>query len=922
MNTEYNYRLVAFNNWGDSAPSSDVSVYTLVNPPGNVTVSNITQTGFKVSWTTNNNPVGVEYGIDLWEDDTHTYITSGFGVDLTEKLFSGLSPGTKYHASVYSLNSNNNSNTVTKDNIFTIPPTPPAPSLSVVSSGQINISWSSVQGATGYKIDCNGTVTDVGNVTSYSYTGLTSNTLYTFRIAAYNAYGQSFYGSSSSATTQSVSISWDYRIRPDDTPNVVDTSATTAVVDISNNEIRLPATPVVDLVSFWGSGEADYLVATISGIKHFSYNGSTMVENTLLNVSISNPLALAAPDPFPDVVVADASGIKHYSFSGSTMVQNPALSVAGLTGVAAIGAAGQNDITALTNNQVQHYTFNGASMARNTVLEPSVSFTNPIDIALGSGGYDTAVLEPNRVRWFNFTGSGMAENPALAVTGLTNPVAMAVADPSAGWDVAVVDGSQVKHYSFTGTGMAYNATLSVTTGLTSPRAVAVRPGGYDRIIVDGNQVKYYTWTGSSMVYDPNRSVTVANLIQGAGYRSSAAAVSKPFDPGANAVMVRVRAAHELPNNTSVTWSVTADGANWVKRWRVRGTASGTVLEVSPDNGVTWNPIGTANDALPSVNNTQLWAAVAPGRAVTWKAELATTDTNVTPKIATSPRGGVAVRLDTNSAPNPPLPQNYGTCFTTTTPMLSWTFSDPDPGDSQRAYQVQIVRASDYAPVLDSGKVMSGSNQYAVPTSTAPDMPGPMWSSGAYQFKYRVMVWDQAGVASSWSNWTDFCVNAFERPRIAQIVSPPAGQVSPDPATPATHIVITPGMTAAQLPHVKAGAKVVLLVDSIGPLNSFSAAFPYLSQTATVNVPAKLPDGVTNNPMFPAGSAVNRWAVEFWTNPSLAVCPSGTVVQVQLSGSGAAGSASLNAPPYADGVVVTEGSIYSDWFVVLQGRDTN
>ncbi|MEW6273539.1 MAG: hypothetical protein AB1556_00230 [Bacillota bacterium] len=45
-----------------------------------------------------------------------------------------------------------------------------------------------------------------------------------------------------------------------------------------------------------------------------------------------------------------------------------------------------------------------------------------------------------------------------------------------------------------------------------------------------------------------------------------------------------------------------------------------------------------------------------------------------------------------------------------------------------------------------------------------------------------------------------------------------------------------------------------------------------------------------------------------------------VVQMQLSGSGAAGAAQLNAPPYADGVVVTEGSIYSDWFVVLQGRD--
>jgi hypothetical protein len=118
---------------------------------------------------------------------------------------------------------------------------------------------------------------------------------------------------------------------------------------------------------------------------------------------------------------------------------------------------------------------------------------------------------------------------------------------------------------------------------------------------------------------------------------------------------------------------------------------------------------------------------------------------------TLPRGGVAVRLDTDSAPDPPTPQSYSTCFTTTTPTLSWTFSNPDPGDTQSTYQVQIVRASDYSVVLDSGKVISNQSQYTGPASTVTDVPGPLWSSGAYQFKYRVMVWDKAGAASPWSN---------------------------------------------------------------------------------------------------------------------------------------------------------------------------
>jgi len=714
---------------------------------------------------------------------------------------------------------------------------------------------------------------------------------------------------------------WDYTINSVDTPGTVDNSTTSAEVDTTNNEIRLPHVKTPDVISFWGSGEMDYVVLTTDGVHHYSFNGTNMVENSILNISATNPLAMAAPDPYPDTVVADSTGILHYSFSGSEMLQNPAMSVAGLTGVTATGAAGTGEVATLSGNHVEHYSFSGSSMARNAVLEPSVTLTNPIDVALGSGGYDTAVLEPDRIRWFNFSGIGTIENPALAVSGLTAPKAFAVADPNGGYDVAVIDGTDVKHYSFNGTNMVYNAALSITSGLTAPSAIALRPGSYDRLIVDGSNVKYYQWDGAALVYNSNLSVTVANIAKCDNYVASAVVQSLAFDPGMDSCNVRVRAVHELPNNTSVTWSVTADGTNWVKKWRVLGTATGSVCELSTDNGLSWSSIGDASVAEPSSTITQLWAQVTPGREVKWKAELATTDTSVTPKIATTPRGNVAVRLDSNSAPDQPVLPVYGSCFATTTPTLSWTFSDADAGDSQSAYQVQVVRASDMAVVIDSGQVTSNQSYYTVPTSMAPDTPGPLWNSGEYQFRYRVMVWDSAGAASIWSDYSDFCIVAYERPRVAQIISPPAGQTSPDPSSPATHIVVTPGMTQGQLPRVKAGAKVVLLVDSIGPIITFTPSFPYLSKTATINVTDTQPDGFTGNPLYSLGNTVNRWSVEFWTDASLEECPNGTVVKLQLSGSSTEGATLLNAPPYSDGVVVTEGSIYSSWSVVLQGRDT-
>ncbi|MCR4441899.1 MAG: hypothetical protein NUV48_07060 [Peptococcaceae bacterium] len=698
---------------------------------------------------------------------------------------------------------------------------------------------------------------------------------------------------------------WDYGIGVADTPATIDSSATGAAIDTAAREIKLPST-LGNLVSFWESGDLEYVVLTSSGARHYSFNGSSMVENQLLNASVSNPVSLAASNPFPDVIVADGTGIRHFSFGGSGMLENPALSVAGLTGVVTVGATGTNEVAALVGNAVQHYSFNGASMVRNSLLEPALS-ANPLSLALGSGGYDVAVLEANQVRWYCFTGSGMAENPALAVTGLNNPVALAVADPVSGYDLSVVEGNQVKSYSYTGGSMAYNSALSVTSGLTSPKAVAIRPGSFDRLIVDGNEVKYYSWTGSALVLNPSLSVTVSDIISGGNYAASAAAQSLAFDPGYNVSYVRVRSAHELPDQTSVTYSVTADGVNWVERWRVRGTPTGTVLEVF--SGGSWLPIGSASDALPSADNAQLWANVQSGRAVKWKAVLATTNPAVTPRIATNPRGGVAVRWDTNSAPNPPGVSSSGGCYLTTTPTFTWTYSDPD-GDSQGSCQVQ-VRTIGGILVYDSGRVYNSSHSFTLPTSAQPDVAGPLWSSGEYQFTVRVKVWDSNGFESAWSGDVGFCVVGFERPRVAEIVSPPAGQPAPDPLTPSTHVVIAPGTDASSLPRAKAGARVKVIVDSVGPLNSVAVEFPYGAYQSFKGDISQL---------NPAGSKVNRWTVDFWTDASVERCPSGTAVGMDWQGVSGAGNPRLKTPDYAAGVIQIQGTVLEDWFVILKGKD--
>lgn len=247
---------------------------------------------------------------------------------------------------------------------------------------------------------------------------------------------------------------------------------------------------------------------------------------------------------------------------------------------------------------------------------------------------------------------------------------------------------------------------------------------------------------------------------------------------------------------------------------------------------------------------------------------------------------------------PPIIDGGGSCYTTPTPRISWTFSQP-----QSAYQA-VIRSSSGNVVYDTGKVISSQNSFNVP-------PGVLWASGDYRFTVQVRAWNAAGYASGWSAPAGFCVTAFERPRVVEIVNPPPGQTAPTLSGP---ILIAPGTRAANLPRIQAGSKVGVEVDGIGIDSLVSAVFPYLNRTAVVG---------SGTPRVTSSIGTNKtWLIEFWTDASKAVVPDGIIVKMQLDGRGANGGAvNFGLPPYADGVAVISDTAYSDWFVVLQGRNT-
>jgi hypothetical protein len=100
--------------------------------------------------------------------------------------------------------------------VVTVPAAPSSLTATAVSSSQINLAWTdNANNEDGFKIErCQGTnCTNFAEVapvsagaTSYSNTGLTANTMYGYRVRAFNSGGNSTYSNTASATTSAGSV--------------------------------------------------------------------------------------------------------------------------------------------------------------------------------------------------------------------------------------------------------------------------------------------------------------------------------------------------------------------------------------------------------------------------------------------------------------------------------------------------------------------------------------------------------------------------------------------------------------------------------------------------------------------------------------------------------------------------------------------
>ena len=178
--------------------------------PGSLTASAVSSSQINLTWTASTDNVGMS-GYKIFRSGTQIATTAGTSYSNT-----GLSASTAYSYTVaaYDAAGNTSGQSAAKSATTlaapttdaTAPTVPAGLSAQAISASQINLTWTAAAdnvGVAGYRIFRGGTQIGTWAGASYSNTGLTASTAYSYTVAAYDTAGNvSAQSAAASATTQ------------------------------------------------------------------------------------------------------------------------------------------------------------------------------------------------------------------------------------------------------------------------------------------------------------------------------------------------------------------------------------------------------------------------------------------------------------------------------------------------------------------------------------------------------------------------------------------------------------------------------------------------------------------------------------------------------------------------------------------------
>ncbi|MBO8173606.1 MAG: hypothetical protein H0Z33_17195 [Bacillaceae bacterium] len=189
-NTQRTYRVRAKNSSGPGKWSAVIAETTLPGVPEGLRAS-ATDTQIEIQW----DPSAGATAYDLEVDGVVVPDIAN-----TTYVHSGLEPNTTHTYRVRAKNEKGMSNWSDPIHPTTRPPVPEITEVNATST-TIIVNWNQVMGATGYEIEVDGVVINIGDNTSFTHDGLEPNTEHTYRVRAVNRDITSFWSELVSSTT-------------------------------------------------------------------------------------------------------------------------------------------------------------------------------------------------------------------------------------------------------------------------------------------------------------------------------------------------------------------------------------------------------------------------------------------------------------------------------------------------------------------------------------------------------------------------------------------------------------------------------------------------------------------------------------------------------------------------------------------------
>ncbi len=191
-NTTYYYEVSAVDAGGDSPFSAIVSASTALATP-TLTAQG---SGSSINLYWNSVAGASNYTVERSLDGQNWSVLNTLGSNYVGYSDTGLAAATTYYYRVQASNAEESSPWSAPASATTVPATPTGVGATAVSSSEIDLSWNSVPGATGYTVErsldfTNWFVRATTSGTTYSDGGLQGNTVYYYRVSAANATGSS-----------------------------------------------------------------------------------------------------------------------------------------------------------------------------------------------------------------------------------------------------------------------------------------------------------------------------------------------------------------------------------------------------------------------------------------------------------------------------------------------------------------------------------------------------------------------------------------------------------------------------------------------------------------------------------------------------------------------------------------------------------